>query len=103
MTEHELEGVWVKVLRGLRNDKYFSLFGLLSNMNDVEFADDKIFVHVHNDTEKVMLKQHLSQLQELAGENVTVTLQDDTALVYDENRDYVARLKDLFGDKVEIV
>ena len=103
MEQHELEGVWVKILRTLRTEKNFALFGLLSTMNDVDFCDDKIIVHIHNDAEKTMLNQHLTQLQDLAGENVTLTLQDDTVVVYDENRDNVARLKDLFGDKVEIV
>ena len=28
---------------------------------------------------------------------------DDTVEVHDENRDYIAKLKELFGDKVEIV
>lgn len=103
MEQHELEGIWVKVLRALREGKNFGLFGLLSTMNDVDFVDDKIIVHVHNDAEKTMLQQHLTMLQELAGGEVTITLQDDTVVVYDENRDYIARLKDLFGDKVEIV
>ena len=103
MEQHELEGVWVKILRTLRTEKKFGLFGLLSTMNDVDFSDDKIIVHIHNDAEKTMLNQHLTQLRNLAGENVTLTLQDDTVVVYDENRDNVARLKDLFGDKVEIV
>ncbi len=103
MNQHELEGVWVNVLRALRLDKRFALFGLLSTMNDVDFVDDQIIVHVHNDTEKEMLKQNLPLIQSLAGENVQVTLQDDTVVVYDENRDYIARLKDLFGDKIEIV
>ena len=103
MSNHELEGIWAKILRTLRTEKNFALFGLLATMNDVAFADDKIILHVHNDAEKTMLKQHLNDLQNLAGEGVTITLQDDTTVVYDENRDYVARLKDLFGDKVEIV
>lgn len=103
MEQHELEGVWVKILRGLRTEKNFGLFGLLSTMNDVDFRDSQIAIHAHNDSEKTMLKQHLPQLQGLAGETVTITVQDDTVVVYDETRDYVARLKDLFGDKVEIV
>ena len=103
MEQHVLEGVWAKILRTLRTNKNFGLFGLLSTMNDVDFHDDQIVVHVHDETEKSMLKQHLPQLQELAEAGVTVTWQDDTVAVYDENRDYITRLKDLFGDKVEIV
>ena len=103
MSEHDLEAVWAKILRSLRTDKNFALFGLLSTMNDVEFADGKIFVHTHNDAEKNMLKQHLDTLQQLAGTEVVLVLQDDTITVKDDNRDYVSRLKDLFGDKVEII
>ena len=103
VTDQNLEAVWVKILRALRTDKHFALFGLLSSMNDVEFADGKIYLHTHNDAEKNMLKQHLTDLQTLAGEEATLVLQDDTVSVHDDNRDYVARLKDLFGDKVEIV
>jgi len=103
MDHHELEGVWAKILRTLREDKNFALFGLLATMNDVGFTDGKILIHLHNDAEKTMLKQHFDTLQNLAGADVPLVLQDDTQVVYDENRDYVARLKDLFGDKVEIV
>ena len=103
MNVHELEGVWAKILRTLRDEKKFSLFGLLATMNDVAFTDGKIIIHLHNDTEKAILKQQISTLQTMAGNEVTLILQDDTVAVQDENRDYIARLKDLFGDKVEIV
>lgn len=103
MERNELEGIWAKILRTLRTDKNFALFGLLATMNDVNFNDEKITIHMHNASEKAMLKQHLPTLQTLAGADTILTLQDDTAIVYDENRDYVARLKELFGDKVEIV
>ena len=103
MDSHELEGVWANILRTLRTDNNFSLFGLLATMNDVEFSDQNIILHMHNETEKNMLKQHLSTLQNIAGTNVNFVLQDNTTVVYDENRDYIARLKELFGDKVEIV
>ena len=103
MEHHALENLWANLLRTLRTDKNFALFGLLATMNDVEFVDDKIVIHVHDDAEKTMLKQHLSTLQNIVGAAATLTLQDDTVAVQDENRDYVAHLKDLFGDKVEIV
>ena len=103
MKTHELEGIWAKILRTLRTENNFALFGLLATMNDVEFAADKIIIHAHNETEKNTLNPHLVTLKKLAGETVTVEIQDDTVVVYDENRDYIARLKELFGDKVKIV
>lgn len=103
MQGHELEAIWAKVLRGLRTEQNFALFGLLATMNDVEFVDGKIIVHLHNETEKTILKQHATDLQTLIGAEVELVLQDNTVEIQDENRDYVARLKDLFGDKVEIV
>jgi predicted nucleotidyltransferase len=103
MEQRDLEAIWAKILRTLRTEKNFALFGLLATMNDVAFSDGKITVHLHNEAEKAMLKQHFSVLQDLAGAEVTIVLQDDTTAVQDENRDYIARLKDLFGDKVEIV
>lgn len=102
MDEHALEAVWATILRTLRTDKNFALFGLLSTMNDVAFQDGKICLHTHNDAEKAMLKHHLPTLQKLAGET-QITLQDDTVTIQADNRDTIARLKDLFGDKVEIV
>lgn len=103
MNDQNLEAVWVKILRSLRNDKNFALFGLLSTMNDVAFTDGKIILHFHNEAEKNILKQQLTNLQTLAGSEATLVLQDDTAETHDEDRDIIARLKDLFGDKVEIV
>lgn len=103
MDQHKLEAAWAKILRTLRTDKNFALFGLLTTMNDVELIDDKIILHAHNDSEKDILKQHFTTLQTLTEPGITLVLQDDTVIVQDENRDYVARLKDLFGDKVEIV
>ncbi len=103
MESHELEGIWAKILRTLRTENNFALFGLLATMNDVEFATDKIIIHAHNETEKKILQQHLATLEKLAGETVAVVIQDDTVVVYDENRDYIARLKELFGDKVKIM
>ena len=103
MKTHELEGIWAKILRTLRTENNFALFGLLATMNDVEFATDKIIIHAHNETEKKTLNQHWVTLKKLAGETVTVEIQDDTVVVFDENRDYIARLKELFGDKVKIM
>ena len=103
MDQHDLEGIWVKILRTLRTDKNFALFGLLATLNDVEFQEHQIIIHMHNETEKSMLKQHLPTFKKLAGDDVEIVLHDDTVIVYDENRDYVARLKEIFGDKVEIV
>lgn len=103
MTAQNLEAVWVKILRGLREAKNFALFGLLSNMDDVEFDADKIILHAHNESEKNMVKNHLATLKDLAGAEVQIAVQDHTNIVQDENADYVTRLKELFGDKVEIV
>lgn len=103
MDRHELEGVWAKILRTLRDEQNFALFGLLATMNDVDFGADQIILHMHNEAEKTMLKQHLSTLKTLAGDHIALVLQDDTVVVVDENRDYIAHLKELFGDKVEIV
>ena len=103
MDQSALEAVWAKILRTLREEKNFALFGLLANMDDIEFVDGKICLHLHNDAEKSIIKEHFSALKTMAGVDVEWNLQDDTQIIYDENRDYVARLKDLFGDKVEIV
>ena len=103
MDRHELEGIWAKILRTLRDEQNFALFGLLATMNDVDFGDNQIILHMHNDAEKTMLQQHLSLLKTLVGDTVQVILQDNTVVVVDENRDYIARLKEIFGDKVEIV
>lgn len=103
MTDQNLETAWVKILRSVRNEKNFALFGLLSTMNDVEFKDGKILLHAHNDAEKNLLKQNLTTLQNLAGQEVNLVLQDHTVNVQNDDREIIARLKDLFGDKVEIV
>lgn len=103
MVDQNLEAVWVKILRTLRAEKNFALFGLLSNMDDVAFADGQIVLRAHNEAEKNMLKNHLATLQNLAGAEAKLTIQDQTTVVYDDNAEYVTRLKDLFGDKVEIV
>ena len=103
MSQQNLEAIWVKILRALREDKNFSLFGLLSNMDDVKFQDTQIILYSHNDGEKNMLKQNLPKLQNLAGQDVELVLRDATVLVADEHEEYVTRLKEIFGDKVEIV
>ena len=103
MTAQNLEAVWVKILRTLREDKNFALFGLLSNMDDVAFKDTQIILYTHNEAEKNMLKNHLPTLQKMAGELVKIIIQDYAVLEHDDNIEYVARLKELFGDKVEIV
>lgn len=98
-----LEAVWVKILQTLRSEKNFALFGLLSNMDDVSFADGKIVLRLHNEAEKNMIKNHLTTMKKIAGEDIDLVLQDSSVVVQDDNAEYVARLKDLFGDKVEIV
>lgn len=103
MTKQNLEAVWAKILRTLRENQNFGLFGLLSNMDDVSFVDDQIILHTHNEAEKNMIKNHLATLQDLAGAETKLVVQEQTALVQDDNAEYVTRLKDLFGDKVEIV
>ncbi|MCM1404456.1 MAG: hypothetical protein NC133_03080 [Prevotella sp.] len=96
------EAVWAHILRTLRTEKNFALFGLLSTMNDVTEQDGQICLHAHNDAEKNLLTHHLPLLQKLA-EPTPLVVQDDTQTVQDDNRDTIARLKDLFGDKVEII
>ena len=103
MAEQNLEAVWVKILRALREEKNFALFGLLSNLDDVAFANGKIILPTHNEAEKNMLKNHLPTLQKLAGELAQITLQDCSNVMQDDSAEFVTRLKDLFGDKVEIV
>ncbi len=102
MADQNLEAVWANILRTLRTEKNFALFGLLSTMNDVEFKDGKICLHTHNDAEKSMIHHHLAALQTMAGGDM-IALQDDTVTIQADNRDTIARLKDLFGDKIEIV
>ena len=103
MAEQNLEAVWVKILRALREEKNFALFGLLSNLDDVAFANGQIILPTHNEAEKNMLKNHLPTLQNLAGELAQITLQDYSNVMQDDSAEFVTRLKDLFGDKVEIV
>lgn len=103
MADQKLEAVWAKILRGVRDSKNFSLFGLLGTLNDVEFTDTKIILHTHNEAEKNILKQQLNNLQSMAGDEVTITLQDESTIERNDDRDVIARLKELFGDKVEIV
>lgn len=98
-----LEAVWVKILQTLRAEKNFALFGLLSNMDDVSFVDGQIILKMHNEAEKNMIKNHLTTMKKIAGEDIDLVLQDSSVVVQDDNAEYVARLKDLFGDKVEIV
>ena len=98
-----LEAVWVKILQTLRAEKNFALFGLLSNMDDVSFGDGQIILKTHNEAEKNMIKNHLTTMKKIAGEDIDLVLQDSSVVVQDDNAEYVARLKDLFGDKVEIV
>lgn len=99
----KLETAWVKILQTLRAEKNFALFGLLSNMDDVVFQDNKIVLRIHNEAEKNVIKNHLAIIQKIAGENVILELQDCINVVEEKNDEYVTRLKELFGDKVEIV
>ena len=103
MTAQNMEAVWVKILRALRTEKNFALFGLLSNMDDVEFTNDQIILHTHNEAEKNKLKNHLPTLQTLAGSEAEVIVQNVGTVVKNDNAEFVSRLKELFGDKVEIV
>ena len=103
MTAQNMEAVWVKILRALRTEKNFALFGLLSNMDDVEFTKALTRCIKNYANEKNMLKNHLPTLQKLAGGLAQVTLQDHSVVTHDDNAEYITRLKDLFGDKVEIV
>ena len=103
MGDQNLEAVWVKILRTLRAEKNFALFGLLSNMDDVAFANGEIWLPAHNESEKSMLKHHLATLQELAGHEAQIQIKDATQTEQIMNDEFVTRLKELFGDKVEIV
>jgi hypothetical protein len=72
-------------------------------MNDVELTNSEIILYTHNAAEKNMLKTHLTTLKNLAGAEVTLKLQDKAEITIDDHPEYITRLKDLFGDKVEIV
>ena len=90
------------MLQGLRAAKEYSLFALVSSLDEVQFTDTQIILPPHNTTEAAVLKRKLDLLNQLAGQDCIV-LADNLANEPEENGEYVARLRELFGDKVEIV
>ncbi len=90
------------MLQGLRAAQEYSLFALCSNLNEVHFTDTQIILPPHNSTEAAVLKRNLPLLNQLAGADCLV-ISDELLTEPAHNDEYVARLQELFGDKVEIV
>ena len=97
-----MKKIWVQVLQGLRAAKEYSLFALVSSLDEVQFTDTQIILPPHNTTEAAVLKRNLGLLNQLAGGDYIV-LADNLVTEPEHNGEYVARLRELFGDKVEIV
>lgn len=96
-----VQATWVKVLQTLRAQKRYALFALVSSLDDLTFTDTQIIVQTGNDTEYTVLTKNLPLLQELCGNCLVVNAprkQEARA-----NLAYIEKLKDLFGDKVEIL
>ena len=89
-------------MQGLRAAKEYSLFALTSGLDEVQFTDTQIILPPHNATEAAVLKRNLPLLNRLAGQECIV-LVDNLMTEPEHNGEYVARLRELFGDKVEIV
>lgn len=97
-----MKAVWAKILRTLREQKQVALFALVSTLDDVELTDTQIIISAHNAAEYQMLKKYWPELKALTEQDCLV-LVDRTVTVNDVNVAYVEKLKELFGDKVEIV
>lgn len=93
---------WVNVLRGLRAEKDYALFGLVSHLNDLEITDEQILVRTHNTAEHQLLTKHLAHIRELAGTE-QIIVQDCTQSDQITDTAYQERLQELFGDSLEIV
>lgn len=89
-------------MQGLRAEKRYSLFALVSALDDVTFTDDKIIVQTNNDTEYQILLKNLALLQKLCGGDY---LEIKARPVMDpaQTNAYLEKLQELFGDKLEIL
>ena len=67
-----------------------------------EYTKDN-YKTLYNEGEKNILKHHLETLQNLAGAEAEIQIKNLTAKEQVVNDEFVTRLKELFGDKVEIV
>lgn len=97
-----MKKIWVKVLQGLRAAKEYALFALCSTLDEVQFTDTQIILPPHNATEATVLQRNLALLNRLAGVDCFVVA-DSLINEPPHNDEYIARLQELFGDKVEIV
>lgn len=89
-------------MQGLRAEKRFSLFALVSSLDDVTFTDDQIIVQTNNDTEYQILLKNLALLQKLCGGDYLV-LKPRPVIDQAQTNAYLERLQELFGDKLEIL
>lgn len=90
------------MLQALRAEKEYSLFALCSTLDEVQFTDTQIILPPHNTTEAAVLQRNLGLLNRLAGGDCFVVA-DTLINEPPHNDEYIARLQELFGDKVEIV
>lgn len=93
---------WVKILQGLRAQKNFALFALVSSLEEITFTPDKIIVQTNNDTEYQMLMKNLPLLQGLCGGDF-LEIKARPVLDQAQTNLYLEKLQELFGDKLEIL
>ena len=92
--------VWARVLKGLRENNESVLFGACSDLRDIEFTGNEIIIHAHNESVYGILKKHLGTLNKYAGGQY-IDLQLAKKDAY--KTQVIENLKELFGDKLQVV
>jgi hypothetical protein len=95
-----LDKVWAKVLKGLRESGYNSLFALAMSIDDISFTNFNIILNVNNNVEFNILEKNSKLFQKLAGGDFILLVpkkKDDTI-----DNEFVGILQNLFGDRLKV-
>ena len=95
-----MDEIWAKVLKGLRESNHTALFALINSIDDVAFTAFDITLAAGNDAEFNTLQKNLGLLRTLAGGDYIIITNKKAA--EKGSREYIEKLQDLFGDKLEI-
>ncbi len=94
--------VWAKILEQLRSGNNFSLFGLISSIDNITFEENKIVIHTTSDLEFTTLQKNKKHLEELAG-GVIIEIEKSIAQASGHTHEYIEKLENLFGDKLKVL
>lgn len=96
----DLEAIWGRVLRDLREKGEGLLYSICSEQEDIEFGLEDITIYARDEASFVLLSKNLATFKTLAGPNV-IHIKKQSQRQHDKTTENA--LKTIFGETLNVI